>query len=364
MDSLTQAALGASVGLACWRQELGRKALICGAVIGTIPDLDIIAYPFLDSVQRLYWHRGESHSVFFILLGALLTGGIVFRLTRQHRVSYCSAVTGCLLIYLTHVLIDVYTVYGTQLFAPFSRYGYAVGNMFIIDPLFTLALLVGITGALLLPSAKSRLVNGAALAVVSCYSVWSLAIQSYADNTFQRALEQMEVSTSRHLTTASPFNTLLWRHVAQTPEGFLFGYWSIFDQPDRAIVFYHIPRNQSLTQSFKNSRAFEVVDWFAKGWWIAFELENDQVKVVDIRFTEIPAAPDDFYHHWNWPFSWVFKKNTMPVQLQRAEPLQQEFTATLQLLANRVTGGAGWLKQGNGPPIRSPEASKQYPGNP
>jgi hypothetical protein len=106
------------------------------------------------------------------------------------------------------------------------------------------------------------------------------------------------------------------------------------------------------------------VDWFAKGWWIAFELENDQVKVVDIRFTEIPAAPDDFYHHWNWPFSWVFEKNTMPVQLQRAKPLQQEFTATLQLLASRVTGGAGWLKQGNGPPIRSPEASKQYPGNP
>ncbi|THB72056.1 MAG: metal-dependent hydrolase [Desulfobulbaceae bacterium] len=343
MDSVTQAALGASVGFLCWRDKLGRKAVIGGAVIGTIPDLDIIVYPLLDSVQRLYWHRGESHSVFFILLGALLTGWVLQQIIHRHRISYYSVFAGCFLIYATHVLIDVYTVYGTQLFAPFSRYGYALGNMFIIDPLLTLPLLLSISAALVSPSRASGIINSGALFIVICYSIWSLLIQSYADKQFQQALVKMNVVASRNLTSASPLNTLLWRHVAETPDGYLFGYWSILDQPEREIVFYHIPRNEQATASFRQSRAFAVVDWFSKGWWIALETGENRVKIVDIRFTEIPASANDPYQRWNWPFSWVFEKDSQPSQLQRAEQLPQDFSGTLELLTNRINGGTGWL---------------------
>ena len=343
MDSVTQAALGASIGFLCWRDRLGRKAVLWGAAIGTVPDLDIIVYPLLDSVQRLYWHRGESHSVFFILLGALLTGWVLYQLKRHHQMSYLSVFLGCLLIYTTHVIIDVYTIYGTQLFAPFSRHGYGLGNMFIIDPLFTLPLLVSVGGALISPSRNSAFINHGALFIVSCYSMWSLVIQSYADKQFGQALLKMDVATSRSITSASPLNTLLWRHVAETPDGFLLGYWSVFDQPGREIVFYPIPRNEEATESFRKSRAFAVVEWFSKGWWIALESDDNRIKVVDIRFTEIPAAADDPYQRWNWPFSWVFEKNTQPNQLQRAEQLPSDFSPTMQLLRNRVSGGQGWL---------------------
>jgi inner membrane protein len=63
MDSLTQATLGAAVTHAVWHRPLGRKALGWGVALGTLPDLDIVIYPWLDQVQRLYWHRGESHSL-------------------------------------------------------------------------------------------------------------------------------------------------------------------------------------------------------------------------------------------------------------------------------------------------------------
>lgn len=345
MDSLTQAALGASVGFFCWRDKLGRKAIIGGAIIGTIPDLDIIIYPLLDSVQRLYWHRGESHSVFFILLGALLSGWVLYKLIHHHRISYPSAFLGCLLIYATHILIDVYTVYGTQLLAPFSRYGFALANMFIIDPLFTVPLLVSICAVLILPTRTSGLVNSVVLVIITCYSIWSLVIQSHADKQFDQALKKMDVATSRSLTSASPLNTLLWRHVAQTPDGFLFGYWSVFDEPDREIIFYHIPRNEQLTESFNKSRVFEAVEWFSKGWWIALDLGDNRIKVVDIRFTEIPADAADSYHRWNWPFNWLFEKDTPPGKLQRAEELPKDISSPLLLLKNRVFGGEGWLNQ-------------------
>ena len=62
-----QATLGAAVGHLCWHKKIGNKALLLGAMGGTIPDLDIILYPLLDDIQRLHWHRGESHSIWFVL---------------------------------------------------------------------------------------------------------------------------------------------------------------------------------------------------------------------------------------------------------------------------------------------------------
>ena len=75
MDSLTQATLGSAVAFACWHRQLGRRSLPWGAALATLPDLDVLFYPLLDETQRLYWHRGESHSIWFILLGSLLLIG-------------------------------------------------------------------------------------------------------------------------------------------------------------------------------------------------------------------------------------------------------------------------------------------------
>ena len=104
MDSLTQAALGAAVGHLCWQDTLGRKALIAGALLGTLPDLDVLIYPFLDEVQRLYWHRGESHSVWFMILGAMGFGWLLTRLSVTKSLSYYQAGIGSFFIFSSHVL--------------------------------------------------------------------------------------------------------------------------------------------------------------------------------------------------------------------------------------------------------------------
>ncbi len=87
MDSITQATLGAALGHICWQDKLGRKALIAGALLGTLPDLDVLIFPFLDEVQRLYWHRGESHSVWFMVLGAMGFGWLLTRLSATKQLA-------------------------------------------------------------------------------------------------------------------------------------------------------------------------------------------------------------------------------------------------------------------------------------
>ena len=98
MGSITQASLGAAVAHAAWHKPLGRKALLWGAFFGTLPDLDIVFFPFLDDVQQLYWHRGESHSIFFVLIGGALLGALMWSLTWKSRISPQRAMVGMVLL--------------------------------------------------------------------------------------------------------------------------------------------------------------------------------------------------------------------------------------------------------------------------
>ncbi len=306
MDSITQASLGAAVGYLCWNKEIGAKALVAGAVIGTIPDLDILAYPVLDQVQRLYWHRGESHSIFFVLLGGLATGFLVQRYCFRKKINLQKTFLGVLLIYATHILIDLFTIYGTQLLAPVSRTGFGYGNFFIIDPLFTLALVVGITGAAVLKADWGKRFNIAGLAIASLYTIWSFFIQSVAEAKFSNIRATLEVEITRQMTTAAPFTTFLWRHLAETPDGFLIAYWSVFDAPEKDIELHYIPKQANVIEPVKDSRTFLAVEWFSKGWWCVINSDEHTAKVVDLRFTEIPAATRGSHLYWKWPFAWKF----------------------------------------------------------
>jgi len=68
MDSLTQIVLGAAMGELVLGKKVGNRAMLWGAIGGTIPDLDIIAYSFTEPIEALAMHRGISHSLMFGLL--------------------------------------------------------------------------------------------------------------------------------------------------------------------------------------------------------------------------------------------------------------------------------------------------------
>ena len=87
MDSLTQIVLGAAVGEIALGRKIGNRALIWGAIGGTIPDLDVLANPFMDDIDALAFHRSISHSIFFSVVAPLIFGGLVYKLydTKFHK---------------------------------------------------------------------------------------------------------------------------------------------------------------------------------------------------------------------------------------------------------------------------------------
>src|SRR5699024_5177561 len=130
-DSLTQIVLGAPVGEAVLGKKIGNKAMLYGAVAGTIPDLDVFVDSVTDMVSALEIHRGFTHSILFSLLLAPVFGWLVSRYERHKNVRDWSWLFfWCL---LTHPLLDAFTTWGTQLFWPLDI-RVAFKTIFVIDP--------------------------------------------------------------------------------------------------------------------------------------------------------------------------------------------------------------------------------------
>lgn len=87
MDSLTQIVLGAAVGEIALGRKIGNRALIWGAIGGTIPDLDVLANPFMDDIRALAFHRSITHSIFFSVVAPVAFAWLVQKLysTRSHK---------------------------------------------------------------------------------------------------------------------------------------------------------------------------------------------------------------------------------------------------------------------------------------
>ena len=139
MDPLTQGVLGASLPQATSARSYVGIAGLCGFLAGMAPDLDVLIRSDTDPLLFLEYHRQFSHSLFFIPVGGLLCGLLLYWLLGRRRgLNWQRSVRYCTLGYATHALLDACTTYGTQLLWPFSDARFAWNTVSVIDPLFTL----------------------------------------------------------------------------------------------------------------------------------------------------------------------------------------------------------------------------------
>ena len=253
MDSLTQLALGAAVGEATAGRQVGRRALLWGAALGTMPDLDVFI-PLGDAVRDFTYHRSASHSLFVLLALTPLMVWLILKLhpgTAEHRRRWVVLVY---LVFATHVLLDSFTVYGTQIFWPFFTTPMTWSTIFIIDPLYTVPLLLGIIAALI--AARDRTwghtANMIGLVLSSGYLVWTVGVKLHVEQVARNALQQQEVVSSAVLTTPTPFNSLLWRILAVNEEHCYEGFYSVLDDEPR-IRFERYLRMRELVAPLHDS---------------------------------------------------------------------------------------------------------------
>ena len=345
MDSLTQITLGAAVGEIILGKKIGNRAMLWGAVGGTIPDLDVITGVFLTPIQELAAHRGLSHSIVFSVLGALLFGWMIHALyqSKYHRylaflgwfllpagIVYfisrifdnasfgfmSSIIVGIILIgavfllfrkyfvrqielpdatlkdwqwlmfwaLLTHPLLDCFTTYGTQLFQPFSDYRVAFNTVAVADIFYTTPFLLCIILVSYFSRNKMirRKLAWTGLAISSFYLMLCVANKYRVNQIWTDTLDSDQVTYSRYMTSPSILTNFLWTCIAETEDGYLTGQYSIFDS-NRKIQYEFVPRNELGIKLPDEDPTFECLRWFSNGYYSVTEHPSG-IQFNDLRF--------------------------------------------------------------------------------
>lgn len=285
MDSITHLVLGGAIGAAIAPAGQRRAALLAGAALNTVPDLDVpLLLTFTDDpVTWMTWHRSFLHSVFVLPL----IGWLVWWACRMHGkrvqaapVRWFWLIQACL---LSHPLIDACTVYGTWLLWPLEVQPAMWSLLFIIEPGFTLWLLLGCVIAWCIPKApggRRGAIAGLALAaaVLGVAGLAKLKVEREAE----RNLAALGLAHAPRFSTPLPFTVLLWRVVAMTPGGYVDAERSLFDAGP--MVFHgHASDTQALAQARAAAiPAVRRLDWFNHGFMRA-QVRDGQLVLSDLR---------------------------------------------------------------------------------
>lgn len=281
MDSLTQAVLGAGIQGAMLGRYGGRKALAAGALLATLPDLDVLI-DYGDPVSGMINHRGFSHSI-FVLTALALALTVLFRVWRRSPHYGAGRLFLTLwLVLITHPLLDAFTSYGTQLLWPLTPTPTSWSSIFIIDPFFTVPLFVTVAAAFIVgPSTKARIALCWALGWCATYLALSVGAKSLIETQVRQDLAANGVVVTAMFSTPEPFNILLWRVVAKIDDdSYVETVRSVLDTgPSESI---RRPLNNHLASALPGSTQLAGLQWFTDNWLRYDEIEN-QLIVTDLR---------------------------------------------------------------------------------
>ena len=289
MDSITQVALGSAVGIAVMgRRTSPWKAALWGGLCGTLPDLDVVI-DHGDAIRNMTFHRAESHSLFYLSLVSVPLAFLVSRL-RSMGAGFGRWWLATWLALITHPLLDWLTIYGTQLALPFSDYPFAVGSVFVIDPIYTLLLFAGIIGAWAADRrtpGEGRHRNLIGLALATIYLAWGAAAQVHVESLARASLPPPAAQSGRLLVVPTPFNTVLWRVLVMDGDSYLEGYYSLLDADSR-IRFERHPAHKALREHAADTWYADRVAWFSHGFF-RMRREDGVLTISDLRMGQEPS---------------------------------------------------------------------------
>jgi inner membrane protein len=287
MDPLTQGTIGAVLPQALSKKNLGIVALL-GFLSGMAPDLDIFIRSSTDPLLSLEYHRQFTHSLVFIPFGGLICALFLFVVFKKiSPFNFKKTWLYCTLGYGTHGLIDACTSYGTLLFWPFSDIRIAWNNISIIDPLFTIPLILLIALATI---KKKNVYSKIALGWAVIYLMIGMYLHNVAINVGKEIAEQRGHTITRIKAKPSFGNLILWKTIYETDNQFYVDATNLlFNKiiPGESIKKLNqeedFPWLKEESQQYKDVERFK---WFSNDF-LAVNPQNKN-QIIDIRYSGIP----------------------------------------------------------------------------
>lgn len=339
MDSLTQIVLGAACGEAVLGRKIGNKAMLFGAIGGTIPDLDVFAGAILYSneIDAMLFHRGFMHSILFSILGAFLFGWLVYKLYNTGRRLNTTTLNDWIKLFFwslfTHPILDSFTPYGTQLFAPFSNYRVAFNNIAVVDPIYTLPFLLSIIVLMFYNrnNEKRRFWLKVGIGISSAYMLLTIFNKLYIDTIFESSLKESNTNYTRFSTQPAILNNILWYGIAETENNYHVGFYSLLDTSKSFSDWKVIPKIRALTSS--EYKDIKDLAWFSNDYYNVESLDNEEYMYRDLRYPLVQTQ-DGYKAIFNLKlFTEKNRLNMMPFK-----PEMEDFSFTMSALWIRLKG--------------------------
>jgi inner membrane protein len=332
MDSLTQIVLGAAVGEAVLGKKVGNKAMLYGAIAGTIPDLDVLANYLTDTITAIEIHRGFTHSIFFSIVFAPVFGWVVSKIERKTGVGWKGWSWLFFWAFITHPILDGFTTWGTQFFWPFE-YRVAFKSIFVIDPLYTLPFLIFLILTMFQKrtSPKRRKFNRLGLIISSSYLVLTLVVKGITYQKFTSALLEQNIDYLQMQNKPAPLNIILWTANVETDDAFLIGDYSFFDT--QSIEFHAFAKNHHLLGDWKEKRNVQRLIKITEGWYTITEKEGE-IFLNDLRFGLLNSDPSNP----EFAFSYLLEEIDGEIYATEAPKTRDDAQILLGNLWERVKG--------------------------
>lgn len=334
MDTITHLALGACIGEVMATKQIGKKALVIGAVAQLIPDADFICSLWMEPSANVLAHRGFTHSFLFAILFVPLLAWVAHRWWGKGSFKFWAQFFGLQL--LVHIGIDTFNAYGTGWFEPFSHERISFNILFVADPFFSVPLGIATLFLFILRASdlRKRMYWAIGSIVLSTlYVGYGLINKMQIDSKVKSALDHQGIQHQHYFTTPTPFNTWLWFVVATNDSGSYVTHRSVWDSGDE-IDFTFFPRQDSLLALADDVQEVNRLKRFSQGYYTV-AMEGDTLLFNDLRFGQMigwedPNAGFVFHYYLNPPLD-----NKLVLQRGR---FQGWDSSTAKSLVKRATG--------------------------
>ena len=286
MDPISQGTVGAAFAQSTANKNNIIKIGIIGFLAGLAPDLDVFIRSSTDPMLSLEYHRQFTHSLFFIPFGALIVTLVIFPLVKKSlslKTVYVASFFG----YTTHGFLDACTSYGTLLFWPFSNERVTWNNISVVDPIFTIPVLVLVAITII---TRKLLFSFFAIGWMTFYLLLGF-VQYERAFLVANDLANSRVHTPERLTLKPSFgNLILWKSIYQYEENFhvdailtaLSSTWCLGENIRMFDYQYHLPNLDIDSQQRKDIERFR---WFSQDY-LGFDYEKSLV--TDVRYSMVP----------------------------------------------------------------------------
>ena len=331
MDSFTQIVLGIATAELVAGKKLQNKTFLYGAILGTIPDLDIVVGKFMNDVDGVAIHRALSHSLLFFAFLAPVLGWVISKM-EKNTISFKSASLLAFWCLVTHVLLDVFTSWGTQILWPLD-YRFALKTIFVIDPLYTIPLLISLifvwkNNDFLIR--RKYVIRG--LVISSSYLLLTCILKLFAMHQFEKALQNQNLVYQELIVKPTAFNCILWNANISSSKGYYLADYSLFDSKPIQFTFY--PKNQILEEKLVNSYDFQQLKKISEGWYLVSE-QNNHLYFNDLRFGLLNDNPENPQFAFSYEFIVDSEGNLIAHEVPKAK---RDGKALLQKIFIRLKG--------------------------